>query len=89
MTDDVGLFKMTGLGQAVDALKRIFAEVQAQEPALYAALGTARMLRCRGIRTTDGSISPYFSSHAWGTAVDLKITGQLDSDDGVLPSHRV
>ncbi len=77
-TEDVGPFRVSGLGPAVEALKRIFAEVQAQEPALFAALGTAGMLCCRRVRTTDGSISPNFSNHSWGTAVDIKIDGQLD-----------
>jgi hypothetical protein len=76
--EDVGPFRVTGVGPAVEALKRIFAEVQQQEPALFAALGTAGMLCCRRVRTTDGSISPNFSNHSWGTAVDIKIDGQLD-----------
>jgi hypothetical protein len=78
VTDDVGPFSVTGLQPAVDALRRIFAEVQAQEPGLFAALGTAGMLCCRRIRTTDGSVSRNFSNHSWGTAVDIKINGQLD-----------
>ena len=85
--EDVGPFRVSGLGPAVEALKRIFAEVQAQEPALFAALGTAGMLCCRRVRTTDGSISPNFSNHSWGTAVDIKIDGQLDprNDGQALP----
>lgn len=78
VTDDVGPFRVTGLSPAIEALKRIFDAVRDQEPALFDALGTAGMHCCRRIRTTDGSISPIFSNHAWGTAIDIKINGQLD-----------
>jgi Putative peptidoglycan binding domain/D-alanyl-D-alanine carboxypeptidase len=76
--EDVGPFKVSGIRPAIEVLKRVFAEVQQHEPALFAALGTAGMLCCRRVRTTDGSISPNFSNHSWGTAVDIKINGQLD-----------
>jgi hypothetical protein len=81
--EDVGPFRVSGLVPAVEALKRIFASVREQEPALFDVLGTAGMLCCRRVRTTDGSVSPNFSNHSWGTAVDIKIDGQLDArNDG-------
>jgi hypothetical protein len=36
------------------------------------------MLCCRRVKTTTGAVSPNFSNHSWGTAVDIKINGQLD-----------
>jgi hypothetical protein len=78
VTQDVGPFKVTGLGPAVEALKRVFAEVQNQAPDLFASLETAGMLCCRRVKTTTGTLSSNFSNHSWGTAVDIKINGQLD-----------
>lgn len=73
--EDVGPFRVTGLKPAVEDLRRIFAEVKANDPALYAALGTAGMLCCRLVRgTRTGAIS----NHSWGTAIDIKINDVLD-----------
>ena len=44
--EDVGPFRVSGLGPAVEALKRIFADVREQDPTLFASLGTAGMLCC-------------------------------------------
>jgi len=75
VTKDVGPFKVTGLKPAVGVLERIFSKVQANEPDLYSQLGTAGMLCCRAVR---GSTTK-FSNHSWGTAIDIKISGVLDS----------
>lgn len=73
--EDVGPFRITGLKPAVDDLRIIFADVKANDPGLYAALGTAGMLCCRLVRgTKTGAIS----NHSWGTAIDIKINDVLD-----------
>lgn len=71
---DVGPFNVSGLKPAVVALRRIFANVQAQEPVLYNALGTAGMLCCRLVVGSPSAIS----NHSWGTAIDLTLEGKLD-----------
>jgi hypothetical protein len=74
VTDDVGPFRATGLRPAVNTLKNIFARVEAENPDLYSQLGTAGMLCVRKVR--GGSD---FSNHSWGSAIDIKINGKLDS----------
>jgi len=73
-TDDVGKFRVTGLGPAVDSLKQVLTEVSAEEPEIFAALGTAGMLCARLVRNSNHSIS----NHSWGTAIDLTLDGRLD-----------
>lgn len=73
-TADVGPFRATGLKPALDSLKKVFAEVQAANPTLHGALGTAGMLCARLVRGSQHSIS----NHSWGTAIDLTINGILD-----------
>ncbi len=72
-TANVGPFRVTGFGPAVDALTRVFAAVQTALPDLYQLLGTQGMLCVRYVR---GSTTNY-SNHAWGTAIDLTIGGIL------------
>jgi hypothetical protein len=74
VTEDVGPFRVTGLKPAVDSIRNIFATVRQDNPTLYSQLGTAGMLCVRKIR---GGSS--FSNHSWGTAIDIKINGQLDA----------
>jgi hypothetical protein len=71
---DVGPFRVTGLEPAVEGLRTIFAEIQQQEPEVYAGLGTAGMLCARLVRGSTTSIS----NHSWGTAIDLTLDGVLD-----------
>ena len=79
VTSDVGPFAVTGLRVAVEALQRIFDRVRQREPELLGQLSTAGMLCCRRIRTLPGRPrSRSFSSHSWGTAVDVKVRGVLD-----------
>jgi D-alanyl-D-alanine carboxypeptidase len=72
-TANVGPFRVTGFGAAVDALTRVFAAVQAANPDLYAVLGTQGMLCVRYVRGSTTN----FSNHAWGTAIDMTIGGIL------------
>jgi hypothetical protein len=72
-TANVGPFRVTGFGAAVDALTRVFAAVQAAKPDLYAVLGTQGMLCVRYVRGSTTN----FSNHAWGTAIDMTIGGIL------------
>lgn len=79
VTANVGPFRVTGLRPAIEALKRIFAQVRNDEPALFASLGTAGMLCCRRVRPVPGGpVSTNFSNHSWGTAIDIEIDGKLD-----------
>ena len=59
---------------ALDSLERIFNTLQATEPDIYAALGTAGGLCVRLIRGSSSSIS----NHSFGTAIDVKLQGELD-----------
>jgi hypothetical protein len=73
--ENVGPFRVTGLKPAVDDLKKIFADVKANNSKLYYSLSTAGMLCCRLVRgTRTGAIS----NHSWGTAIDMKINDILD-----------
>lgn len=74
VTQNVGPFTATGLKPAIDTLQDIFAAVKREKPKLFSQLGTAGMLCVRKIR---GGSS--FSNHSWGTAIDIKINGQLDA----------
>jgi hypothetical protein len=69
----VGPFTVTGYRPAVEALGRIFAAVEQEKPELYSQLETAGMLCVRQVRGGSG-----FSNHSWGTAIDIRINGQLD-----------
>jgi hypothetical protein len=81
VTDSVGPFRATGLVPAILGLKAVMADVQAEQPAVYEALGSAGMLCCRLVRGSQTSIS----NHSWGTAIDLTLDGVLDvyGDDTV------
>lgn len=54
-------------------LRAAFQKVKQEKPDLYAVLGTAGTLCCRKVA---GSSS--FSGHSWGSAIDVKIDGELD-----------
>lgn len=72
--ENVGPFRVTGLKEAVASLKKIFAKVKSDKPALYDQLGSSGMLCVRKVR---GSSS--FSNHSWGTAIDININKKLDA----------
>jgi hypothetical protein len=69
VTTDVGPFRVTGLRPAVESLAAIFLKVRRLRPRLR----TAGMMCCRNVRGSSRSIS----NHAWGTAIDMKIDGEL------------
>jgi len=73
-TVDVGPFRVTGLVPAIDSLKEVLADIQNEQPAVFAGLDTAGMLCARLMRN-----SPNISNHAWGTAIDLTLNGILDN----------
>lgn len=79
--DTVGPFRVTGLVPAVLSLKAVMADIRAEQPEVYRALGSAGMLCCRLVRGSDTAIS----NHSWGTAIDLTLDGVLDAygDDQV------
>ena len=72
---DVGPIRVNMLQPAVDSLKRVFANVKATDPDLYARINTAGSLCVRQIRGTRGRTS----THSFGLAVDLNIDGRLDT----------
>lgn len=74
VTESVGPFRVTGLKPAVATIRRIFEKVKQENPDLYQQLGTEGMICVRKVR---GGAD--FSNHAWGTAIDIKINGKLDS----------
>src|SRR4030095_2605255 len=73
-TVDVGPFKVTGLGPAVESLKEGMGQIRQAQPQVFAGLGTAGMLCARLVRGSASSIS----NHSWGTAIDLTLNGKLD-----------
>lgn len=73
--DTVGPFRVRGLLPAVLSLKAVMADIQAEQPAVYKALGTQGMLCCRNVRGSATAIS----NHSWGTAIDLTLEGILDA----------
>ncbi len=79
-TRNVGPFSVTGIKPFVELLARVFAKVQAGNPELFSALGTAGALCVRNVR--GSTTSP--SNHGWGTAIDIKmknsITGGFELD---------
>jgi len=70
---DVGPFAVTALEPAVHALTRIFAKVKGAHPDIYERLSTPAALCVRNVRGSDR-----ISNHAWGTAIDLSVSGVLD-----------
>ncbi|MCU0906234.1 MAG: M15 family metallopeptidase [Rhodobacteraceae bacterium] len=73
-TRQVGPVRVTMLKPALDSLERIMARLQAQEPDIFAKIGTAGALCVRFIRGSTSAIS----NHSWGTAIDLTLQGELD-----------
>lgn len=82
-TRNVGPFRVTGLIPALVSLTDVFTRVKSEVPDLYAILQTAGMLCARftKIRQPNGSlrIGPGVSNHSWGTAIDVKLAGVLDT----------
>lgn len=74
--------KVTGVDLAVFSLERIFKQVKLEKPELYKVVSTAGMLCARLVRGSETQ----WSNHSWGTAIDLKINGVLDTvnDDRCL-----
>jgi hypothetical protein len=73
-TRQIGNFKVTMIRPALDSLEKVMERLKTEEPQIYAGLGTAGALCARHVRGAPGTVS----SHAWGAAVDLTMTGQLD-----------
>ncbi|ETX26752.1 M15 family metallopeptidase [Roseivivax isoporae] len=73
-TRQVGPIRVTMIRPALDSLQRIVDKLQASEPDIYAALGTAGALCARLIRGSRTAVS----NHSWGTAIDVKLQDRLD-----------
>ena len=69
---NIDQFKITCHKLAVQSLQRIFSEIKATQPELYPFLGDAGCFCIRNIRGGN-----QFSSHAWGTAIDITIGNVL------------
>jgi hypothetical protein len=74
VSKNVGPFKVTGLDKAVDSLTTIMKTVQKEQRLVYRVLQTEGMLCVRYTRGSKTNIS----NHSWGTAIDLKLDGDLD-----------
>lgn len=74
-TRKVASFNLTMLRPALDSLQGVMERLQAEEPEIYAAIGTAGALCARYVRGSRGSVS----SHAWGLAADLTLKQNLDA----------
>jgi len=70
---------VTGVRPAVNSLKKILSKAFKQEKDsnhdFESVLSTDGMLNVRLRKPTSGLPSTKISNHAWGTAIDLKITG--------------
>ncbi|MGL4238475.1 M15 family metallopeptidase [Tabrizicola sp.] len=73
-TRQIGPLKTTMLKPALDSLERILAKLKADEPDIYAKLGTAGALCVRLIRGSNSAVS----NHSFGTAIDITLQGELD-----------
>lgn len=71
---DLGPFRLRMIRPAAASIREIFARVAAEEPELYALLGSAGGL-C--VRMTRGSVTVP-SRHSFGIAVDITVNGRLD-----------
>lgn len=81
VTKNVGPFGVTGLRPAVASLAGVMSDIKDQQPDLYPLLSSAGMLCVRHVRKVPTSIS----NHSWGIAIDLKISGVLDTwNDGTV-----
>jgi len=74
-TESVGPIRVSMLDPALQSLRRVFENVEAADPDLYARISTAGSLCVRQIRGTRGRTS----THSFGLAVDLNIDGKLDT----------
>lgn len=72
---DVGPIRVQMLQPAADSLKRVFENVKAADPDLYARIKSSGSLCVRQIRGTIGRTS----THSFGLAVDLNIDNRLDT----------
>lgn len=77
----LGPIRVRGLRPAIDSLQAVLEDIRVEQPEVHAALGTAGMLCARLVRGSATAIS----NHSWGTAIDIKIDGDLDTrgDDRV------
>ena len=73
-TAEIGPLRVSGLAPAIESLREVVADIQQQQPEVFAVLGTAGMLCARLVRGSASSIS----NHSWGTAIDLTLNGILD-----------
>ncbi|WP_297975474.1 M15 family metallopeptidase [uncultured Amaricoccus sp.] len=73
-TRQIGNFRVTMLKPALDSFQQVMDRLRKEEPEIYASLGTAGALCARHVRGAPNTVS----SHAWGAAVDLTLTGNLD-----------
>jgi hypothetical protein len=53
--------------------------MMANDPALFARIGTAGAVCCRLIKLAQGGCASSWSNHAFGSAVDLTVDGILDT----------
>jgi len=73
-TATVANFRATMVKPAIASLERIMVRLKESDPDIYEKVGTAGALCVRLIRGSTSSVS----NHSWGTAIDLKLQGEID-----------
>ena len=73
-TANIANFRVTMIKPAIESLERIMARLKESDPDIYEKVGTAGALCARLIRGSRSSVS----NHSWGTAIDIKLQGELD-----------
>ncbi len=73
-TAKIANFRVTMIKPAIESLERIMARLKESDPDIYEKVGTAGALCARLIRGSRSSVS----NHSWGTAIDIKLQGELD-----------
>lgn len=84
-TRHFGNFQATGIKPALDSLSAIIDKLKVEKPNLYNVVGAPGMLCVRLRRPTSGIHSSKASNHSWGTAIDISISGKVDTrPDGLV-----
>jgi len=71
---DFGVFEATGLAPAISVLADVMESLRRASPEVHRSLGLSAMLCCRRVAASSIAIS----SHSWGTAIDITMSGETD-----------
>ena len=73
ITRNMGKFSVSGFDEAVKSLKNIIRDIKSEQREVYDILNQNGMLCCRRIAGSET-----LSNHAWGMAIDFKLSGVVD-----------